>query len=97
MPPRCTMPVIGKILKDLVENIVTFVVMFVLAIVGFYLTVFVVDTASALAGLSPGADFIILSATLLVIAAILGGGRVPLGVVVSDERDDDGDPDTAYV
>lgn len=77
---------VSQTLKDLVENIIAFLVMFILAIVGFYLTVFVVSTGAAIAGLNPGADFVILSAALLVVAAILGGGNTPIGYVSGANR-----------
>lgn len=66
-------------LSELVQSIVAFIVMIVLAIIGFYFTVFVVGTGARLAGYSPSGDFVILSAALLVVAAILAGGVSPLG------------------
>ena len=68
-------------LGELVQSIVAFVVMIILAIIGFYFTVFVVATGASLAGYSPSGDFVILSAALLVVAAILAGGVSPLGVL----------------
>lgn len=76
----------GKItqaLGDLVQSIVAFIVMIVLGIIGFYFTVFVVGTGGRLAGYSPSGDFVILSATLLVVAAILAGGVSPIGFLGS--------------
>lgn len=40
---------------------------------------FVVATGARLAGFNPSGDFVILSATLLVVAAILAGGVSPIG------------------
>lgn len=72
---------ITRALSDLVQSIVAFVVMIILAIIGFYFTVFVVATGAALAGFSPSGDFVILSASLLVVAAIVAGGVSPIGVL----------------
>ncbi len=66
---------IGSALSDLVENIVAFVVMIILGIIGFYLTVFVVTSGSSMAGVSAGGDFVVLSAALIVAASIIGGMR----------------------
>ncbi|MDY6766071.1 MAG: hypothetical protein SVW77_01780 [Candidatus Nanohaloarchaea archaeon] len=66
---------IGRALSDLVENIVAFVVMIILGIIGFYLTVFVVASGSSLAGFSPSGDFVVISAALIVAASIIGGMR----------------------
>lgn len=65
----------------LAQTVVTFVVLILLAILAFYVTVFVVSTGAGLAGYDPSGDFVVLSASLLVIAALLGG--VPFG---SSER-----------
>lgn len=60
-------------LFDLAVHIVSFGVMILLAIVAFFLTTFVVTTGASLAGVAPGGDFVVLSAAILVAAAILGG------------------------
>lgn len=62
-----------RILSGLLQTIATFLVLIVLAIVAFYITVFVVSTGAELAGYSPSGDFVVLSAALLVIAALFGG------------------------
>lgn len=72
----------GKItdtLGELVRNIVAFIVMIIMAIVAFYFTVFVVITGARFAGLAPSGDFVVLSAALLVAAAMLAGGVTPVG------------------
>ena len=66
-----------KLLGRLVQTAVTFAVLIVLAIVAFYVTVFVVSIGAALAGYDPSGDFVVLSASLLVVAALLGG--IPFG------------------
>lgn len=68
---------IVKLLRALAQTAVTFVVLIVLAIIAFYVTVFVVSTGAGLAGYDPSGDFVVLSASLLVVAALLGG--VPFG------------------
>lgn len=68
---------IVRILQSLVQTVITFVVLIVLAILAFYVTVFVVSTGASLAGYGPSGDFVVLSASLLVVAALLGG--VPFG------------------
>ncbi len=59
---------------DLASNVVAFVVMLVLAVVTFFLTTFVVVQGASLAGVAePSADFVVLSASILVSATILAG------------------------
>lgn len=65
-------------LSELVRNIVAFIVMIIMAIIAFYFTVFVVSTGARFAGMEASGDFVVLSATLLVAAAILAGGVSPL-------------------
>lgn len=60
-------------LQDLVENVVAGVVMLVFAILGFFVTVFVISTGAQLAGYSPDGNFAVLSATILVASTILAG------------------------
>lgn len=64
---------IGRALSDLVENAVAFVVLILLGIVSFFVTVFVVQAGSALAGYTPTADFVVISSALIVAASILAG------------------------
>lgn len=51
--------------------------MVVIATVVFYITVFVVSTGASLAGLDPNDDFVVLSASLIVVSIILTGGITP--------------------
>lgn len=72
----------GKVteaLSELVTNIIAFIVMIVMAIVAFYFTVFVVATGAGFAGVTASGDFVVLSASLLVAAAIIAGGVSPVG------------------
>lgn len=65
-------------LSDFVQNLVAFVLMIILAIISFFFTVFVVDVGAGFAG-HGGDEFVVLSAALLVAAAIIAGGISPLG------------------
>lgn len=60
--------------RDLLDSVIGFVVSIVLAIIAFYVTVFVVVTGAELADVTAGGDFVVLSAALLVAATILAGG-----------------------
>lgn len=60
-----------------VQIAVTVAVLIALGIVAFFVTVFVVSRGAWLAGYEPSGDFVVLSASLLVLAALLGG--IPLG------------------
>ncbi len=51
--------------------------MIVMAIVSFFITVFVVDFGASIAGF-PDDDFTVLSAALLTAAAVLAGGLSPV-------------------
>lgn len=64
---------VPEFVRSLLETVVTFVVLIVLAILAFFVTVFVVSTGAQLAGANPSDDFVVLSASLLVISALLGG------------------------
>lgn len=59
-------------------SVLSFLVMIVLAIVSFYFTVFVVSAGASFAGYNPSADYVVLSASLLVVGAILSGGLSPV-------------------
>ena len=66
-----------RLLGGVVQIAVTFAVLIGLAIVAFFVTVFVVSRGAWLAGYDPSGDFVVLAASLLVSAALLGG--IPLG------------------
>ena len=77
-------------LGGLLQTVATFVVLIILAIVAFYVTVFVVSTGAELAGYDPSGDFVVLSASLLVIAALFGGLPVAGGSRTQTEQNDSG-------
>lgn len=80
----------GGILAELGRNIIAFVVMIILAVIGFFFTIFVVDFGATLANRSASADFTVLSAALLVAASIVGGGGSAVGYMgrpMSDDSD----------
>ena len=83
-------------LADLVQSIVAFFVMIIMAIIGFYFTVFVVSTGATFAGYSPSGDFVVLSAALLVVAAILAGGVSPIGFLSRPVTPEDRSPGSGY-
>lgn len=58
---------------DRVQNIVAFIVMIFLAVLGFYLTIFVPATGANLDGFGLSGDFDILPVSILVISAIVAG------------------------
>lgn len=65
------------------------VVIGALATVVFAVAIFVVSTGAGLAGYDPSADFVVLSAALVVVAVILTGGFTPrLSNPASDESGD---------
>lgn len=68
----------GSILGAILVSVLSFLVMIVLAIVSFYFTVFVVSAGAGFAGYDPSADYVVLSASLLVVGAILSGGLSPV-------------------
>lgn len=80
----------GNFLAELGRNLIAFFVMIVLAVIGFFFTIFVVDFGAALASREPTADFAVLSAALLVAASIVGGGGSAIGYMgrpISSESD----------
>ena len=74
-----------QLLAGLARTALTFAVLVLLGIVAFYVTVFVVSTGAGLAGYDPSGDFVVLSASLLVVAALLGG--IPLSAAASEASD----------
>jgi hypothetical protein len=83
---RPPMSGVMRVLSGLVQTVVTFAVLIVLGTLAFYVTVFVVSTGAGLAGYeNVSGDFVVLSAALLVVAALLGG--IPLGAARTPDND----------
>lgn len=69
----------------LVASIVAALVMLLFAVLGFFVTVFIVDAGAGLAGLSPDAGFVVLSAAVLAAAAIVAGSSPMASLAGSEE------------
>ncbi|MCU4741292.1 hypothetical protein OB955_13640 [Halobacteria archaeon AArc-m2/3/4] len=85
---------VARILRGLVQTVVTFAVLIVLAILAFYVTVFVVSTGARLANYDPSGDFVVLAASLLVVAALLGG--IPLGRTTQQHQQNQDEPSRGF-
>ncbi|SDJ37751.1 hypothetical protein [Natronorubrum texcoconense] len=68
---------IRHILSGLLASVVGIVVVGLLATIVFTVAIFVVSTGAGLAGYDPSADFVVLSAALVVVSVILTGGFTP--------------------
>ncbi len=60
-------------LSGVVEDVIAAVIMVVLAVLSFFFVVYVVQAGSGIAGVQAGAGDIVLSAAIIVAAAILAG------------------------
>ncbi len=60
--------------RDLVDSVIGFAASIILAIIAFFITVFVVVTGADLANVAVDGDFVVLSAALIVAASIIAGG-----------------------
>lgn len=68
---------LAQVTASLIASIIGIVVMVVLATIVFFITTFVVSTGAGLAGYDPSGDFVVLAASLIVVAVILTGGMTP--------------------
>jgi hypothetical protein len=59
--------------SELVGSVIAVALLLVLAVVSFFVTVFIVQAGANLAGLDPSGDFVTLSAAVLTAGAIVGG------------------------
>jgi hypothetical protein len=73
----------GSFFANLLVSVISFIVMILLAIISFYVVMLVVSAGSAFAGIKPSADFLVLSGSLIVVAAILAGGISPVAFMSS--------------
>jgi hypothetical protein len=69
---------------DLATSIIAVLFLLVMAILSFFVTIFIVDAGAALAGYQPSGNFVTLSAAVLSAAAILGGAT-PMGALAGAE------------
>lgn len=67
-------------LGALASSLVASIVMLVFAILSYFVTVFIVQVGAGLAGYSPGADFVALSAAILAASAIVAGASPMAGL-----------------
>ncbi len=74
---------LGTFFGNLLVSIVSFLVMLLLAIITYFIIVFVVAAGAGFAGVEPSADFLVLSATLIVVAAIIAGGISPMAFLTN--------------
>jgi len=61
-------------LISLADAALGFLVLIILGIVSYFVTIFVIVTGAEWANISASGDFVVLSASLLVMASILAGG-----------------------
>ena len=71
------MSTLRNLLRGLLGSVIGIVVIGLVATVVFAVAIFVVSTGAGLAGYDPSADFVVLSAALVVVAVILTGGFTP--------------------
>lgn len=69
---------------ELVGSVIAVALLLVLAVVSFFVTIFIVDAGASLAGLNPGDDFVTLAAALLTAGAIVGGAT-PLTAIAGTQ------------
>jgi hypothetical protein len=80
-----------SVLGQIAGNLLAAALMIVLAVLSFFVTVFVVDAGANLAGMDPSDSLVVLSAAVLAGAAIVAGGVAPVGAlsgIGGDERRD---------
>ena len=68
---------IRGLFRGLLGSVIGIIVIGLLATVVFAVAIFVVSTGAGLAGHEPSADYVVLSAALVVVAVILTGGFTP--------------------
>lgn len=85
-----------RILSSLLGSAVGIAVMVVIATVVFFITVIVVSVGASLAGIEPSDDFVVLSASLVVVAVILTGGFSPRMAREEPDEMTSGEDDPAY-
>lgn len=74
---------LGTFFGNLVVSIISFLVMILLGILTFFIIVFMVSAGAGFAGVNPSDNFLVLSATLIVVAAIIAGGISPMAFLTN--------------
>jgi hypothetical protein len=69
---------------ELVGSVIAVALLLALAVISFFVTIFIVDAGASLAGLNPGDDFVTLAAAVLTAGAIVGGAT-PLTAIAGTE------------
>ncbi len=64
---------IGEAFQEVLGSVVAAIVMLVLAVLSFFLVVYVVSVGSGFAGVQASSNYVVLSASLIVSAGILAG------------------------
>jgi hypothetical protein len=64
----------------LASGIIAAIVMLAVAVLSFFVTVFIVQAGAGLAGYTPSGDFVVLSAALLATGAIVAGATPLTGL-----------------
>lgn len=82
------MSTLKRLFGSLFASMIGIGVMVILATVVFFVTTFVVSAGSGLAGYDPSGDFVVLSASLIVVAVILTGAMTPRISAQYDEGSD---------
>ncbi|OVE85281.1 hypothetical protein [Natronolimnobius baerhuensis] len=91
------MPSIRRLLGGLLVSVLGIVVIGLVAIVVFAVAIFVISTGAGLAGYEPSANYVVLSASLVVVAVILTGGFTPrLSRDQTDDTEGDGFDDRTF-
>ncbi|WP_460918043.1 hypothetical protein [Salinarchaeum chitinilyticum] len=81
----------GSLFGQIASNLVAAALMIFLAVLSFFVTVFVVDVGAGLAGYDSNPLFV-LAAAILAGSAIVAGGVAPIGEVAGVGGDDVRDP-----
>lgn len=81
----------GSILGDIAANLIAAALMIVLAVLSFFVTVFIVDAGANLAGYNNN-QYVVQSAAILAGSAIIAGGIAPVGALSGIGTDDRRDP-----
>lgn len=77
----------GSLLGEIVNNLVAAALMIVLAVLSFFVTVFVVDAGASLAGHDDGSQ-VVLAASILAGAAMIAGGAAPIHAMAGTDDEE---------